>query len=463
MKSAGLNVDPAQVQRFSGAGPRYTSYPTVPAWSTEVGEDEARSALERAAAEASEALSVYVHLPFCVRRCLFCACTVEITRNEERVERYLDALKREIELVAAQLGQRRRVTQLHWGGGTPTHLSCEQIRGLHAALSSAFEIAPAAEVSIEVHPHVTTAEQTDTLFDLGFNRLSMGVQDTDAHVQTVVQRDQTVEDTLRIVEQARQRDVHGVNLDLMYGLPAQTEETFRRTLETVAGIGPDRLAVYGYAHLPWRIKAHRALDNAPLPDPVLRARLFATAVEQLTGSGYEVIGLDHFALREDALFTSLVDGSLHRNFMGYTTERAPDMLAFGMSAIGDVAGTFLQNAPATVDYEAAIGEGRLATVRGLVRSPEDELRRAVIQSLMCRMHLDLDELEQELDLSDLDSRFADEWQRLLPLQDEGLCTIEPRRVEVTALGRLFLRHLAMVFDAYLQPDQESSTRFSQTL
>jgi oxygen-independent coproporphyrinogen-3 oxidase len=352
---------------------------------------------------------------------------------------------------------------LHWGGGTPTHLDANQLRRLYQKLASRFELLADAEVSIELHPHVTSPEQVETLVALGFNRFSMGVQDTDAHVQAVVHRDQTVEDTLRIVEQARGLGVEGINLDLMYGLPAQTEATFARTLETIESIRPDRLAVYGYAHLPWRIPAQGVLERDDLPDAVLRARLFATAVEGLTAAGYEVIGLDHFALREDALFQSLTRGDLQRNFMGYTTQRAPDMIAFGMSAISDVGGSFLQNARSTADYETALATGGLATVRGLARSDEDDLRRAVIQSLMCRMRLDLDELEGELGCAGLEQHFAAEWERLRPLEAEGLCRLEARRVEVTPLGRLFLRHLAMVFDAYLELDSAPTTRFSQTV
>lgn len=457
-----LIVDEAQILRFSGPGPRYTSYPTVPAWS-EAGEPAARAALARAAAQADEPLSLYVHLPFCSRLCLFCGCTVEITNRADRVERYLAALEREIVAVAKLLGPRRKVSQLHWGGGTPTHLTLEQIRRVHRVLSDHFRFEPGAEISIEVHPHVTTHEQVDLLTELGFRRFSMGVQDTDRHVQAVIHRDQTVEETAALVAHCRARGVESVNLDLMYGLPEQTEATFRQTIADVGAIRPDRLAIYGYAHVPWMKPFQHTLEKHAMPDAPLRARLFALCVEELSARGYRLLGLDHFALPEDSMVTALNEGRLHRNFQGYTDQRASEMVAFGMSAIGDVGGAFLQNARDTKSYEQRIEAGDLATIRGMVRSPEDELRRAVIQDLMCRMSLDLDELGARLGRDDLARHFAAEWRRLEPLAAEGLCRLEPRRVEILPTGRLFLRHFAMVFDQYLAPAKDQAPRFSQTV
>jgi len=461
--SARLVIDEAQILRFSGPGPRYTSYPTVPAWSETVGEDDARAAYARAAERADEPLSLYVHLPFCARLCLFCGCTVEITQRADRVERYLAMLEREIAAVAALLGSRRRVAQLHWGGGTPTHLTVPQIRRLHAALAAQFGFEPGAEISIEVHPHVTTTEQVDALTELGFDRFSMGVQDTDEHVQAVIHRDQTVEETAALVAHCRARGVKSVNLDLMYGLPEQSEATFERTLADVAAIRPDRLALYGYAHVPWLKPFQRALERHHLPDAPRRARLFALAASRLSEQGYELLGLDHFALPGDSLVAALHEGRLHRNFQGYTDQRAGEMVSFGMSAIGDAGGAFLQNARETRAYEERIEAGHLATVKGLVRSPEDDLRRAAIQDLMCRMRLDLDEMGRRSGRDDLETHFASEWRRLEPLAAEGLCRLTPGAVEVLPTGRLFLRHLAMVFDAYLAPAAGEKPRFSQTV
>jgi len=456
-------VDEAQILRLSGPGPRYTSYPTVPAWSEAVCESDARSALERAGANVAEPLSLYVHLPFCARLCLFCGCTVEITRSAERVERYLAALEREIEIVSTLLGERRHVAQLHLGGGTPTHLSPEQLAALHAALSRRFEFLPDAEISIEVHPHVTSAEHVDALTALGFRRFSMGVQDTDRTVQELIHRDQTLEETERLVVHCRARGVESVNLDLLYGLPGQSEATFERTLADVLAIRPDRLAVYGYAHVPWLKPFQKALERHGLPEAAARARLFALAVQRLSDAGYECLGLDHFALPGDTLVRALHEGRLHRNFQGYTDQRATEMVALGMSAISDVAGAFLQNARETRPYEERLTEGRLATVRGFVRRAEDDLRRAVIQELMCRMRLDLDALETRFERTDLEAHFAAEWAALEPLAAEGLCRIGARTIEVLPTGRLFLRHLAMAFDEYLPARPAQAPRFSQTV
>jgi len=455
-------VDEELLLRMSRPGPRYTSYPTAPVWRDDLGDADARAALRRAAEHPDEPLSLYVHIPFCRRRCLFCGCTVEITRREDRVERYLDALEREIDMVSGELGGRRSVVQLHFGGGTPTHLSPTELRRVFERLRGSFRIETGAELSIEVHPHVTHLEHVETLAELGFNRISMGVQDTDAHVQAVVHRDQTVEETARLVERCRELGFLGINMDLMYGLPAQTEETFARTLGTVVGMRPDRLAVYGYAHVPWLKPTQKVLEREHLPDPVERAHLFAVAIHELSSAGYRVIGLDHFARETDALYESLLAGTMHRNFMGYTTHPAEDMVAFGMSSISDVGGAFLQNARQNKDYERLVAAEEIPAVRGMVRSPEDDLRRAVIQELMCRMELDLDRLEARFERCDLEEHFREEWKELEPLAREGFCDLEERRVRVLPRGRLFLRHLAMVFDAYLEP-RPGEHRFSQTI
>jgi oxygen-independent coproporphyrinogen-3 oxidase len=457
-----LVVDEGLFLRMSGPGPRYTSYPTVPEWGP-FEDADVRAALARAAEEEDEPLSLYVHIPFCARLCLFCGCTVEITQRAGKVTSYLDALEREVEMTARLLGARRRVVQVHWGGGTPTHLAPAELERLFGVLHGRFEILPGAEISLEVHPHVTTFEQIDVLAGLGFNRISMGVQDLDPHVQEVIRRDQTTEETERLVEHCRARGISGVNLDLMYGLPEQTEATFAATLDTVARLRPDRLAVYGYAHVPWLKKHQTVLERHHLPDAPERARLFLVALERLSAAGYEVIGLDHFALRTDPLWRALEEGTLQRNFMGYTTHPADEMVAFGMSAIADIGGAFVQNAHQTRDWDARVRRGLFPAVRGLVRSPEDDLRRAAIQDVMCRMRLDLDELAQRTGRDDLARHFEREWSELAPLAELGLCTLEGRTLTVTPRGRLFLRHLAMVFDEYLRRKAPEGRRFSRTI
>ncbi len=469
-----LHVDESVLLRLAGAGPRYTSYPTAPEWTDDFGPDDATDAAVRASATPDQPLSLYVHLPFCSRLCLYCGCTVEISGKPSRADAYLDAVEREIELVSATLGERRDLVQMHWGGGTPTFLSVEQLQRMHGLVAERFRFLPGAEISLEVDPHVTTHAQIDALMDLGFNRVSMGVQDLDPHVQHVVRREQTAEETDALVARCRERSVEGLNMDLMYGLPDQTEEGFGRTLDEIVRLAPDRLAVFGYAHVPWMKPAQKALEaRGTMPGPTERARLFGLAIEKLGAAGYEVIGLDHFAKADDPMAKALHEGTLHRNFMGYALAPSEDMVAFGMSAIGELAGTYVQNARTTAEYEAALSDGRLATIRGLRRSPEDELRRAVILSLMCRMRIDLDELEAQTGREGLAEHFAAEWTRLRPFADEGFCRMGERRLEVTPTGRLFLRHMAMVFDEHLHRRRaeaaareaagEDGPRFSQTI
>jgi oxygen-independent coproporphyrinogen-3 oxidase len=458
-----LSVDEATLQRLAGAGPRYTSYPTAPEWSNEFGEADALAAYARAAEHADEALSVYVHLPFCERLCLYCGCTVEVHGKQSRADRYLDAVEREIAIVADALGERRDVVQMHWGGGTPTFLSVKQLQRLHGLIANTFRFLPDAEQSIEVDPHVTTPDQIDALADLGINRVSMGVQDLDPVVQAAVRRDQTDDETFSLIDRFREHGVTGVNVDLMYGLPEQSMEGFGNTLDRIAFMAPDRLAVFGYAHVPWLKPVQKVLEKKTMPGPLERARLFGLAIDKLGAAGYEVIGLDHFAKRDDSLFDALAAGTLHRNFMGYATQPAQDMVGFGMSAIGDIGGAFIHNVKTTEEYEPALMAGHLPVTRGLLRSDEDNLRRATILSLMCRMHVDLDELEKQTGRPDLGNHYAREWEELRPFAEEGFCTLTERRMEVTHTGRLFLRHMAMLFDAYLRERRNDGPRFSQTV
>ncbi len=468
MEAKVLHLDDELLGRLAVAGPRYTSYPTAPEWTDDFGENDGLAAYRRAAQSPDEPLSLYVHLPFCERMCLYCGCTIEVNGQPSRADAYLDAVEREVALVADALGDRGDVVQLHWGGGTPTFLTTDRLRRLFAMLTKRFNLTDDAEVSIEVDPHVTTAEQVDCLVDLGFNRVSMGVQDFEPVVQQAVRREQTLEETQALIEHCRAGGVSGINVDLMYGLPEQTAEGFGRTLDHVARLRPDRLAVFGYAHVPWLKPAQKALEKYTMPPAVERAQLFGLALDRLGGAGYTVVGLDHFALDDDPMVEALGKGDLHRNFMGYATRPAKDMVGLGMSAIGDVAGAYLQNVRDTKTYESCLGQGRLPTDRGMVRSAEDELRRSIILSLMCRMRIDWDELEQETGHSGLAQHFAGAWEQLAEFADQGFCTMDERRLDVTATGRLFLRHLAMVFDEYLarrraEANDQSGPRFSKTI
>ncbi len=463
---------PGLLEKLSGPGPRYTSYPTAPAWSDDFGAAQADAAVARAAERVGEPLAVYVHVPFCEKQCLFCGCTVDIQAGrwrESKGDAFLDALDSEAARLCQAFGGHRPAAQIHLGGGTPTWLSPDQLGRLMAAVTAAFPPIDGAELSVEVDPRVTTPDHVAALSEMGFRRVSLGVQDTNDGVQEAIHRGQTLQQTADLIETLRGAGVDGVNLDLIYGLPRQTLSTWTATLDAVAEWRPDRLAVYGYAHVPWLKSFQRVLEDRDLPDAALRTSLFAAACEHLNAGGYQLIGLDHFALPGDALARGLEDGSLHRNFMGYTTMRADDMVALGPSAISDLGGCYLQNQRETHAWAEDALAGRPATTRGHLRSPDDDVRRAAIGDLMCRMALDLDDLEERFGVTDLGERFAGAWQALCGLEADGLCTVTERRVTVEPAGRLFLRHLAMPFDAYLEsttPDrqgQEQAGRFSQTL
>ncbi len=455
----------ALLDRYATSAPRYTSYPTALDWSKDFDPARAPQFL-RKAGERDGPISVYVHLPFCVERCLFCGCNVVITRSEERVERYLERLLAEF-AQAAELGlARREVHQFHWGGGTPTHLSPEQLRRVHEGFAAHFRFAPGAEQSIEVDPRVTTREQIEVLAALGFRRISLGIQDYDPDVQDAIKRHQPEDETLALVEHARAVGFESVNVDLMYGLPKQTVATFERTVaRVIEGVRPDRVALFHYAHVPWIKKHQEALDTDAMPDAPERLRIFVRARDLFEEAGYAQIGLDHFALEEDELAVAFRRGALHRNFMGYTTRRADELAGFGSSAIGELSGAFLQNSPDRADYERRIDEDGLAIFRGHELSADDLLRRDVILAIMCNGVVDKAEIERRHGVR-FDEAFATELAELEPLAADGLVELEPDAIRVTRLGRLFLRNAALPFDRYfrerLASGQGTDRAFSKT-
>jgi oxygen-independent coproporphyrinogen-3 oxidase len=454
------------LERFDVAGPRYTSYPTAPEWAEPFAESEARRLLaENQHRRRDAALSLYVHLPFCSKLCWYCACSMTITRRPEVVEHYLDALEREIARLAEQLradgSPARRVVQIHWGGGTPTHLVADQLERVYRMLASGFSIDPRAERSIEVHPPVTTHDQLARLAALGFQRVSMGVQDFDPSVQEAVHRPQPFEQTAALVTQARALGFSSVNIDLMYGLPRQTLAGFGRTLELVAQLRPDRLALFNYAHVPWMKPHQKLIKLAELPSRDEKLSLLERAVEALTGIGYEYVGMDHFALPDSELAIAQREGTLRRNFMGYTTCADSDVLAFGVSSISDLDDAYLQNARELPDYEGAIERGGLAIQRGLVLSADDKLRRDVINALACHARVDKRAIEAR-HCVDFDRSFADELTRLQPLAEAGLVEVGADAILLTPTGRLLLRNVCMVFDAYLQRPR-GERRYSKTI
>jgi oxygen-independent coproporphyrinogen III oxidase len=451
---------PALIEKYGRAGPRYTSYPAATEWSSTFGPAELDQALARA--DATDApVSVYVHVPFCEEMCRFCGCNVIATKDRARADAYLDTLEREIALWAARLPHRRRLGQLHLGGGTPTFLTLPQLERLHAMVTRRFRPEPDAELALEADPAVTTPAQVALLGRLGFTRLSVGVQDFDPTVQAAINRIQTFEQTSAVVAAARAAGFRSVNVDLIYGLPHQTPASFEATIRKVLELAPDRLALFGYAHVPWMKPNQRLLPEAHLPNARQRVELFVAAANLLEANGFRQIGLDHFARETDALARAQDDGSLTRNFQGYAVNPAPDTLAFGVSAISDVGGAFAQSAHKLSEWTALVEAGRLPITRGLVRKPDDELRGAAIRRLMCLGRLDVGALAREHGEQAWEL-FRGTRPELLPLADDGLVRLSDDAAEITSLGRLFLRNVAMPFDAYL-PREAPVRRFSQTV
>jgi len=383
-------IDLDLLRRYNRPGPRYTSYPTAPVWSEEFGEDDYRSKLTLAENEASDQpLSLYVHIPFCRERCTFCGCNVVITKKQEKADRYLDTLSAEIDLVLSAMPTRRTIFQLHLGGRTPTYLTPAQLERLHTIITRHFDIGDSAELSIEIDPGVTTRDQVMLLRDLGYNRISIGVQDFDYEVLSALNRPQTTDQIRGIYEACREAGFGGINLDLIYGLPYQTPEQFRKTRETVLEMRPDRLAVYSYAHVPW-IKGHqRKINEEALPSVDAKFTIYLDTLREFMDAGYEQIGMDHFALPDDELAIARSERRLHRNFMGYTTRPTDDMLAFGVSSISHVRDCYIQNTAAINRYDEAVSAGHLPVHRGFAMSADDRVRAEIIRHIMCNFEVDL--------------------------------------------------------------------------
>ena len=448
--------EPSATARLLGhydqPGPRYTSYPTAVEFHDGFGDREYRERLAAADLLAHEPLSLYAHLPFCEERCLYCGCNIVVTKHRGVAAGYLDQILLELDLLARHLPHRRTLSQMHWGGGTPTYYSADQLERFFAAIAERFRFTPDAEIGIEVDPRVTSAEHIRTLRRLGFNRLSMGVQDFSIEVQQAVRRVQSYELTKELIEVARAEGFRSVNVDLIYGLPYQVPERFQHTLEQVLTLRPERVAVYSFAFVPW-IKPHmNHIPTTALPGPETKLGLLALAMDAFTGSGYRQIGMDHFALPEDDLSRAIESRTLHRNFMGYTVQSARDMVALGISGIGDVQGAFAQNVKKLPDYAAALAAGRFPIERGYALDADDLVRRHVITRLMCDARLDLREVERTFGLSFADA-FAIELEELTgrgPYRTDGLLTLTPDAIELTDLGRLFVRNVCMVFDRHLR-------------
>jgi oxygen-independent coproporphyrinogen III oxidase len=452
------------LRRFDVPGPRYTSYPTADRFvEAFTAEDHARALQLRrnGSASAGQPLSLYVHIPFCESLCYYCACNKVVTKNHEKAAHYLRYLEREIDLHTAHLGVGKAVSQLHLGGGTPTFLSDRELRELMAMLRRSFAFAPGGEYSIEVDPRTVDASRLALLAELGFSRLSMGVQDFNPDVQKAVHRIQPREQVFDLVQTARELGFDSINVDLIYGLPRQSAETFARTVSQVAELRPDRIALYAYAHLPERFKSQRRIVTSELPDAASKVAMLAQSMAVFAEAGYDYIGMDHFALPRDALAVAKRQGRLHRNFQGYSTQPECDLIALGVSAIGRVGATYSQNAKTMLEYCDLIDQGQLPVVRGIALTRDDLVRHAVIMALMCQGEVVFESIELNY-LLDFRKYFASELEALAVMQEQGLVRLEEGRIRVTELGWFFVRGVAMLFDRYLQADRDRA-RFSRIL
>ena len=451
--------------RYDRPGPRYTSYPTAVDFHEGFGPEEHAASLTDAAARPHDPLSLYVHLPFCENRCSFCACHVVVTRNRGLADAYLDCLVAEARTTVERLGDRRTLQQYHWGGGTPTFYPPEALTDLHGQLLSLFELESGAEVALEVDPRTTTEEHLATLRTLGFNRVSMGVQDVDEVVQDLIGRHQTWEQTSNLHDAARRLGYESINVDLVYGLPGQDEHTFARSLEQVIGLRPDRLAVYSFALVPWMRPHQKRIDPESLPDRDVKFSMLSLAIDGLTDAGYEQIGMDHFALRSDELAMAHHERTLSRNFMGYTTKRGTEIVGLGTSAISDVGGSYAQNHRRMASYLAAVDAGELPTERGITLNADDKLRRHVITELMCNGRLLAQEMTDRFDIL-VEEHFADELAEMRApggLIEAGFVEINGNNIEATPVGRMFIRNVAMVFDTRLKARATDDQMFSRTV
>jgi oxygen-independent coproporphyrinogen III oxidase len=457
-------LSPDLLRRFDIPGPRYTSYPTadrfVEAFSAT---DYAQALAQRRTGPAALAmpLSLYVHIPFCDSLCYYCGCNKIITKHHSRSADYLRYLSREVDLHTAELGLGQAVTQLHLGGGTPTFLSDAELKELMGMLRRSFALAPGGEYSIEIDPRTVDEKRLTTLAELGFNRLSFGVQDFDPDVQKAVHRIQPAEQVFKLMEQARAIGFDSINMDLIYGLPKQTPESFARTLAQVNEVRPDRIALYAYAHLPERFKPQRRIISTELPGGPAKIAMLSQSLTSFLDAGYVYVGMDHFALPNDSLAVAKRQGRLHRNFQGYSTQPDCDLIGLGVSAIGRVGATYSQNAKTLEEYCDLLDHGSLPVTRGLALSRDDLARRAVIMAIMCQGQVLFESIELAW-LLDFREYFAPEMEALKDLAGKGLVVVDDCGIQVTAMGWYFVRGVAMVFDRYLQADRNRA-KFSRII
>jgi oxygen-independent coproporphyrinogen-3 oxidase len=473
LRVSDLHVSEEFLAKYNRPGPRYTSYPTAPVWQDAFGPESLQAAY-RHANENSTPVSLYMHIPFCESLCLFCACNVSIQRDKNVALPYLDALRREIETVSSYVSSSRPVVQFHWGGGTPTYLNPSQLENLFGWTRARFTFSPGAEIGVEVDPRVTSRQHLETLRRIGFNRLSLGIQDFNPRVQETIHRVQPYELTRDLMIAARELGFQSLNVDLIYGLPFQTAASFAQTVEKVLTLAPDRVAMFSYAHVPW-LKKQQGSFAAFLPEGMEKFRIFTAGLEGFLDAGFLYIGMDHFARPSDELAIAQRNGSLHRNFQGYTTQAGADLYGMGVSAISSIGAIYAQNPREVPAYQDAIDSMGMATRRGFSLSADDRLRRAVISELLCHASIPKRKIETqfaaEAGLEDnsassftFDDYFAPELAALSPLQDDGLVQLAADEIRATPLGHVFIRNIAMHFDRYLREEQmDQRPLFSRTL
>ena len=456
-----IRWDSDLIRRYDLAGPRYTSYPTAVQLHTGVGAFDLLHAL-RDSRKAVRPLSLYVHIPFCANICYYCACNKVITKDRGRAQTYLQRLEQEIKMIACHVDPGQVVEQLHFGGGTPTFLSHDELRQLMARLRRHFHLLDddSGDYGIEIDPREADWATMGLLRELGFNRISVGVQDLDPAVQRAINRPQSLEETRAIVEAARTLQFRSINIDLIYGLPRQTLEGFARTVDEIILLQPDRLSVFNYAHLPERFMPQRRIDSAELPAPELKLRMFENTVGQLSRAGYRYIGMDHFALPDDELAVAQEELTLHRNFQGYTTHGHCDLIGLGVSAISQIGELYSQNSNDLSDYLSVLGSDQLATKRGLLCSQDDRIRRAVIQQLICHFSLDFADIERAFAI-EFRTYFSELWPQLATMASDGLISLTAQGIRILPAGRLLVRSVCMVFDGYLT--QHNRQRFSRVI
>ncbi|MEW5798105.1 MAG: oxygen-independent coproporphyrinogen III oxidase [Bacteroidota bacterium] len=457
------SIDVGILKKYSGQGPRYTSYPTAPLFSSSFGPKEYREEIAKTNTDGSSAdLSLYFHFPYCDTLCYFCGCTMLVTHDHNNIVNYNKFLKKEIEMVSPMISPNRTVSQLHWGGGTPSYQEPEEIRNIGSFIKNHFHFADGIEASVEIDPRGLTYEHMKALRESGFNRVSMGVQDFNEKVQEAVNRIQPESITRAAVDWSRNLGFSSINLDLIYGLPYQTLKTFEETVEKVIDISPDRIAVFNYAHVPWLKPHQKVIKTETLPTVEEKLEIFKMTIEKLVDAGYWNIGMDHFAKATDEITIAQKNKTMYRNFQGYSTKAGCDLYGFGMSAIGHFQNTYHQNVKTVTGYCNTIGAGNFATTVGYRMTADDHIRKDVIMRIMCDMELDIPATEAKHKINFRDY-FASSFDKLQPFVDDGLVTIEPTKIIVHGLGRLVIRNIAMAFDAYIDQMMKEKPIFSKTV